>query len=63
MRSMPPASSHLADSPVPAPPPIMGMRFLRHLLESLEKLARSGRAGAAGAAGLGWGLLVHLAIS
>jgi len=24
IRSMPPASSHLADSPVPAPPPTMG---------------------------------------
>ena len=26
MRSMPPASSHLAESPVPAPPPMMGSR-------------------------------------
>src|SRR5450755_4122242 len=25
IRSMPPASSHLADSPVPAPPPISGL--------------------------------------
>ena len=24
MRSMPPASSHLAERPVPAPPPMMG---------------------------------------
>src|SRR4029453_9232342 len=26
MRSMPPSSSHLADSPVPAPPPMIGSR-------------------------------------
>src|SRR5512139_1628646 len=26
IRSMPPASSHLADNPVPAPPPMIGVR-------------------------------------
>lgn len=27
IRSMPPASSHLAEIPVPAPPPMMGLPF------------------------------------
>ena len=33
MRSMPPASSHLAERPVPAPPPIIGLARLFHRLE------------------------------
>ena len=36
MRSMPPASSHLAESPVPAPPPMIGSPRRDHA----AKLAR-----------------------
>src|SRR5687767_12690355 len=38
MRSMPPASSHLADSPVPAPPPTMGTRR-RTISRNLSRIA------------------------
>ena len=36
MRSMPPASSHLADRPVPAPPPMIGSPRGDHGVEFLE---------------------------
>ena len=44
IRSMPPASSHLADRPVPAPPPMIGSPRRDHGAEALE----DGLAGDAG---------------
>src|SRR5450432_1416348 len=48
MRSMPPASSHFAESPVPAPPPMIGTRratmsvsFARMIFRSIRGMAFS----------------------
>src|SRR3546814_4506474 len=46
MRSMPPASSHLADRPVPAPPPMIGTprRFMSWNLSSRALRSKRGMA-------------------
>src|SRR5512145_1021158 len=44
MRSMPPASSHLAESPVPAPPPMIGTRRFTMSWKRAISRSRSNRA-------------------
>ena len=40
MRSMPPASSHFAERPVPAPPPMMGLPAAMRAWKRLRISAR-----------------------
>src|SRR3546814_11448012 len=71
MRSMPPASSHLADRPVPAPPPMIGppRRFMSWNLSSRALRSKRGMAllssrvldlGQGGDCGFGEGLVVEV---
>src|SRR5688572_30695782 len=55
MRSMPPASSHLADKPVPAPPPTMGCFFAAMSRKRSRIFLRSMRAMSVGGGGLSFG--------